>query len=141
MLTTFDLTAIIQNHDGHELSHVSILPLAMSSASPSPHRSLLNLRDGPSQHPEPSADTVLTVREGQISNETVELLRESVYSHTPSSIEDLPNLNAHDYGGVDIDKVALETQRREHAARPWWRRASATWWDSYHSLLSAWDST
>ena len=100
----------------------------MSSASPSPHRSLLNLRDGPSQHPEPSADTVLTVREGQISNETVELLRESVYSHTPSSIEDLPNLNAHDYGEVDIDRVALEAQRREHAARPWWRRASATWW-------------
>jgi hypothetical protein len=97
----------------------------MTSASPSPPRSLLSLHDAPSQNPHPSTGTIL--REGQIGDETAELLRESVYSLPPTSFEDLPNLNPYDHGGVDIDKVALETQRGEHAARPWWRRASATW--------------
>ena len=99
----------------------------MTSASPSPSRSLLSLRDAPSQNPHPSTGTILSLSEGQIGNETAELLRESVYSLPPTSFEDLPNLNPYDHGGVDIDKVALETQRGEHAARPWWRRASATW--------------
>ena len=97
----------------------------MCSASPSPPRPLLSLRDDPSQYPEPSTGTI--PHEGQISNETAELLRESVYSHPPSSVEDIPLLNTYDRGGMDINKIALEAQRREHAARPWWRRASATW--------------
>ena len=43
-----------------------------------------------------------------------------VNSHTPhpSPIEDISLLNTYDRGGMDIDKVALEAQRREHAARP-----------------------
>lgn len=96
----------------------------MTSASPSPARSLLSLRDASSQNPHPSTGTIL--RDGHIGNETAELLRESVYS-PQTSIEDLPNLNTFDRGGMNIDKVALEAQRGEHAARPWWRRASATW--------------
>jgi hypothetical protein len=96
----------------------------MTSASTSPARSLLSLRDAPSQNPHPSTGTIL--RERHIGNETAELLRESVYS-PQISIEDLPNLNTFDHGGMKIDKVALEAQRGEHAARPWWRRASATW--------------
>ena len=109
----------------------------MSSASPSPHRSLLSIRDDPSQHllnlrgdpsqhPEQSTGTILLG--GQISNETAGRLRESLHSPPPPSIEDMPLLNTYDRGGMDIDKVALEAQRREHAARPWWRRASAIWW-------------
>jgi hypothetical protein len=96
----------------------------MTSVSPSPARSLLSLHDAPSQNPHPSTGTI---REGQTSYETAELLCQSVYSHTPTSIEDLSNLDTYDHGGLDIDKVALEVQRREHAARPWWRRASTTW--------------
>ena len=95
----------------------------MTSASPSPSRSL-SLRDGTSQHPHPSTSIP---PEGQIGNETAELLRKFVYSHSPTSIEDLSNLNMYDHGRVDIDKVALEAQRDEHAAHPWWRRASASW--------------
>ncbi|KAH9062341.1 MFS general substrate transporter [Lactarius vividus] len=97
----------------------------MTSASPSPPRSLLSLRTGPSQHPYSSVNTIPP--EGQLGDEAAELLHEFVYSHSHASIEDLPNLNMYDGGGVDIDKVALEVQRGEHAARPWWRRASATW--------------
>ncbi|KAH9037056.1 MFS general substrate transporter [Lactarius pseudohatsudake] len=97
----------------------------MTSASPSPPRSLLSLRTGPSQHPYSSANTIPP--EGQLGDEAAELLHEFVYSHSHASIENLPNLNMYDGGGVDIDKVALEAQRGEHAARPWWRRASATW--------------
>ena len=78
----------------------------MTSASPSPTRSLLSLRAGPSQHPYPSTGTLPP--EG---DEAAEL-----YSTSTD-----------DRGGVDIDKVALEAQRSERAARPWWRRASATW--------------
>ncbi|KAI9453161.1 MFS general substrate transporter [Lactarius psammicola] len=96
----------------------------MTSASPSPPRSLLSLRAAPSQHPYPSTSIP---PEGQIGDEAPELLHELVYSHSHTSIEDLPDLNMYDCGGVDIDKVALEAQRGERAARPWWRRASATW--------------
>ncbi|KAH9060380.1 MFS general substrate transporter [Lactarius deliciosus] len=94
----------------------------MTSASPSPPRSILSLRTGPSQHPYSSANSIPP--EGQLGDEAAELLHEFVYSHSHASIEDLP---MYDGGGVDIDKVALEAQRSEHAARPWWRRASATW--------------
>ncbi|KAH8985716.1 MFS general substrate transporter [Lactarius akahatsu] len=97
----------------------------MTSTSPSPPRSPLSLRTGPSQHPYSSANTIPP--EGQLGDEAAELLHEFVYSHSHASIEGLPNLNMYDGGGVDIDKVALEAQRGEHAARPWWRRASATW--------------
>ncbi|KAH9170171.1 major facilitator superfamily domain-containing protein [Lactarius sanguifluus] len=97
----------------------------MTSASPSPPRSLLSPRTGPSQQPYSSAITIPP--EGQLGDEAAELLHEFVYSHSHASIENLPNLNMYDGGGVDIDKVALEAQRGEHAARPWWRRASATW--------------
>ena len=91
----------------------------MTSTSPSPSRSLLSLRPGPSRHPYPFTSTIPP--EG---DEAVELLPELVHS---TSIEDLPNPNMYDRSGVDIDKVALEAQRSERAARPWWRRASATW--------------
>lgn len=97
----------------------------MTGVSPSPSRSLLSLRAGPSQLPYPSTSSIPP--EGQIGDETPELLHEIVYTHSHTSIEDLPNLNMYDHGGVDIDKVALEVQRGEHASRPWWRRASATW--------------
>ena len=102
----------------------------MTSASPSPSppsNSLLNLPDGALQLPYPSTSAIPS--EGQIGNQTAEVLREVVNSHSPTgtSIEDLPNPNMFDRGGVGIDKVALEAQRDEHAARPWWRRASVTW--------------
>ncbi|KAI9442746.1 MFS general substrate transporter [Lactarius indigo] len=97
----------------------------MTSLSPSPSRSLLSLRADPSQHPYPSTNTIPP--EGQLGDEAAELLHEFVYSHSHASIEDLPNLSMYGGGGVDIDKVALEAQRSEHAARPWWRRSSATW--------------
>lgn len=90
----------------------------MTSASPSPSRS-------PSQSPYPSISTIPP--EGQIGDEAAELLHEFVYSHRHTSIEDLPDLNMYDGGGLDIDKVVLEAQRGERAARPWWQRASATW--------------
>lgn len=97
----------------------------MTSASPSPSRSLLSLRTGPSQHPYPSTSAIPS--EGQVGDEAAELLHELVYSHNHTPTEGLPDLNMYDRGGLDIDRVALEVQRGEHAARPWWRRASATW--------------
>lgn len=66
----------------------------MSSAPPSPPRSLLGLRGDPSQHPEPSPGTIL--HGGQISNETMERLHEFTHSPPPSSIEDIPLLNTYD---------------------------------------------
>jgi hypothetical protein len=39
----------------------------------------------------------------------------------------LPDPTTYEIGGPQVDKIALETQRRERAARPWWRRPSATW--------------
>lgn len=102
----------------------------MTSASPPPSPSshpLPNLPDGSLQLPYASTSTIPP--EGQIGNQTAELLREFVNTHSPTgtSIEDFPNLNMSDRCEVGIDKVALEAQRDEHAARPWWRRASVTW--------------
>jgi hypothetical protein len=86
----------------------------MTSASPPPSpssHSLLNLPDGSLSQPYSSTSTIPP--EGQIGNQTAELLREFVNTHSPTgtSIEDLPNLNMSDRGEVGIDKVALEAQR------------------------------
>jgi len=83
----------------------------MTSTSPSPSRPFLSLRTGPSP----------------VDDEAAELLHEFVFSHPPTPIEDRPNLSTYGSSGVEIDKVALEAQRAERAARPWWRLASATW--------------
>lgn len=93
----------------------------MTSASPSPSRPL-SPRAGPSQYPYPTPSTIPP--EGQTGDQAAELMHDFADS---VSIEDLPILNVYDRGGLDIDKVALEGERSEHAARPWWRRASATW--------------
>jgi hypothetical protein len=65
--------------------------------------------------------------EGQIDDEAAELLHEFVHSHTHTPVDELPDPITHDMGGEEIDKAALEAQRRERAARPWWQRPSTTW--------------
>jgi hypothetical protein len=46
------------------------------------------------------------------------------YPHSP--IEELPDSDPVTYE-VEVDKIALEVQRLERVARPWWRRPSPTW--------------
>jgi hypothetical protein len=95
----------------------------MPSTSPSPSLSPHRLRANAAQGPYPAISLVLP--DGQVDNETAELLHEFVHSHPHTPVEELSDPTK--IGGPQVDKIALETQRRERAARPWWRRPSATW--------------
>lgn len=89
----------------------------MPATSPSPPCSRPRLRIG--------AQAVLF--EGQVDDETAELLHEFVHSHSHTPVEELSDLTTSENAGSQVDKIALEAQRRERAARPWWRRPSPTW--------------
>ena len=91
----------------------------MPSASLSPSSSQPRLRAGAVQSPYPSNNTKGQPEandETATANEDSELLHEFMHSHARTPVEEL-----------QVDKTALETQRLECAARPWWRRPSATW--------------
>ncbi|KAH9972213.1 major facilitator superfamily domain-containing protein [Russula compacta] len=102
----------------------------MPSASLSPPSSQPRLRAGAVQSTYPSNST-----QGQpeVNDETAsedsELLHELMHSHTRTPVEELlrPDPTTYKIGGLQVDKIALEAQRLERAARPWWRRPSATW--------------
>jgi hypothetical protein len=92
------------------------------TTSPSRSRSRSRLRAGP--YP-PIGVAHL---EGQVDDASAELLHEFVHSHPHSPVEELaPDPAGYEVGGLEVDKVALEVQRLERDARPWWRRPSATW--------------
>lgn len=95
----------------------------MPATSPSPSRS--RLRPSAAQSPYPVIGVALP--DGQVDDETAELLHEFVHPHPHTPVEELPDPTTYEIGGPQVDKIALETQRRERAARPWWRRPSATW--------------
>ncbi len=97
----------------------------MPTTSPSPPRSRPRLRVGAIQSPYPAISDVLP--ESQVDDETAELLHEFVHSHPHTPVEELSDPTTYEIGGSQVDKSALEAQRRERAARPWWRRPSATW--------------
>lgn len=98
----------------------------MSATSPSPPRSRPRLRIGAIQSPCTTISDVV-LPEGQVDDETAELLHEFVHSHTHTPVEESPDSTTSEIGGSQVDKIALEAQRRERAARPWWRRPSPTW--------------
>lgn len=64
--------------------------------------------------------------EGQVEVAAPELLHELVHSHAPSPVEELPDPASYEIG-LEVDETALEVQRLERAARPWWKRPSPTW--------------
>jgi hypothetical protein len=97
----------------------------MSATSPSPSRSRHRLRASAAQSSYSAISVALP--DGQVDDETAELLHEFVHSHPHTPVEELPDPTTYEIGGPQVDKIALETQRRERAARPWWRRPSATW--------------
>ena len=98
----------------------------MTATSPSPSRSHHRLRPPPgTQSPYLTISTLSP--EGQVDNEAAGLLHEFVHSHTHTPVNESPDPITYEIGGVEIDKVALEAQLRERAARPWWRRPSTTW--------------
>jgi hypothetical protein len=97
----------------------------MTTISSSPPPSRPRIRPGGAQSPYPIISTLLP--EGQVDDEAAELLHEFVHSHTHTPVDEIPDPIANDIGGAEIDKVALEAQRRERAARPWWQRPSTTW--------------
>jgi hypothetical protein len=65
--------------------------------------------------------------ETQVDVAAPELLHDSVHSHAPSPVEELPDPALYEIGGSEVDKMALEVQRLERVARPWWQRPSPTW--------------
>ena len=98
----------------------------MPATSPSPSRSRHPLRASAAQSPYPAIS--ITLPDGQVDDETAELLHDFVHSHPHTPVEELPDpTTTYEIGGPQVDKIVLETQRRERAARPWWRRPSATW--------------
>ena|SRR5260221_5622716 len=99
----------------------------MPATSPSPPRSRPRLRIGAIQSPYAAISAHVVLPEGQVDDETAELLHEFVHSHSHTPVEESPDLTTYEIGGSQVDKIALETQRRERAARPWWRRPSSTW--------------
>ena len=99
----------------------------MPATSPSPPRSRPRLRIGAIQSSYPAIGAQAILPEGQVDDETAELLHEFVHSHSHTPVEELPDLITSEIAGSQVDKIALEAQRRERAARPWWRRPSPTW--------------
>ncbi|KAI0260813.1 major facilitator superfamily domain-containing protein [Gloeopeniophorella convolvens] len=93
----------------------------------SPPRSRPPHRARTSQSPYPAINTVLP--EGQVDDETAELLHEFVHSHTHTPVEEAPDagFDTDSIDSVGVDQAALAAERSERAARPWWRRPSATW--------------
>lgn len=99
----------------------------MPVTSPSPPRSWPRLRIGAIQSPYPAISAQAVLPEGQVDDETAELLHEFVHPHPHTPVEELPDSTTSEIGGSQVDKIALEAQLRERAARPWWRRPSPTW--------------
>jgi len=99
----------------------------MPATSPSPPRSRPRLRIGATQSPYPAIGAQAVLPEGQVDVETAGLLHEFVHSHSHTPVEELSNSTTSENAGSQVDKIALEAQRRERAARPWWRRPSPTW--------------
>ena len=87
----------------------------MPTASPSPPLS------------RPHSPISVVPLESQVDVAAPELLHESVHSHTPSPVEELSDPASHETDGFEVDNMALEVQRRERVARPWWQRPSPTW--------------
>jgi hypothetical protein len=97
----------------------------MTIISPSSPLPQLQIRASATQSPYPTLSTLLP--EGQIDEEGLALLHEIVHPHNQTPVDELPDSITYDVGGTGIDKVALEAQRRDRAARPWWRRPSSMW--------------
>ncbi len=97
----------------------------MSTTSPSNFYAGPRLRAGAIQSPYRSTGTVHL--ESQADDAAAEPLHEVVHSHLPSQVEELPDPAIYETGGLNVDKIALEVQRLERVARPWWQRPSATW--------------
>ena len=92
-------------------------------SSPSP------LRSRPRQHASDVQDPYFPVGvvhlEGQVDEAAPQPLHKLVrYPHSP--VEELPDSDPVTYE-VEVDKIALEVQRLERVAGPWWRRPSPTW--------------
>jgi hypothetical protein len=96
-----------------------------ATTSRSPSRSRSRLRAGALQSSYLATSIVLP--DGQVDDETAELLHEFIHSHPHTPVEELSDPTNYDIDGSQVDKIALEAQRRERATRPWWRRPSATW--------------
>lgn len=95
-------------------------------SSPSP------LRSRPRQHASdvhaPYFPIGVAHLDGQVDEAAPEPLHKLVrYPRSP--VEELPNSDPVTYeaGGLEVDSIALEVQRLERIARPWWRRPSPTW--------------
>jgi hypothetical protein len=97
----------------------------MPTTSPSPPRSRPRQRAGAIQRAYSPIGVVHL--EAQVDVAAPELLHEFVHSHAPSPVEELPDPASYEIGGLEVDKIALEVQRLERVARPWWQRPSPTW--------------